>query len=98
MIPQSTFAKKFTSSGTVHDGSAHVSGLIVRHGTATQSSAVLKDGGSGGTEKVGISHEAVTAAGDLTEVLTFPFPIYFSTDVYLALTGTGTVAYVLYSS
>jgi len=92
----SGIGKQLTASGSVKASAGLLLGYAIQHGTTTQSSVTFRDGGSGGTIKWVHSKEAVTAAGDATDKCIFSVPIVFSTDIYVALTGTGTKICVIY--
>ena len=69
--------------------------LTLLSGT-TDSSIIIKDGGSGGTDKWELSLNGTTAAGETSESISFPKGVICETDIYATLAGTGAVAYVQY--
>ena len=71
-------------------------GYSIKCGTAAAGSVLFRDGGASGTIRWGDGWAAVTAAGDVWRSIMFPIPIAFSTDIYVSITGTGTVVYVAY--
>lgn len=97
MLPQACESVKKTSSAAITTVPAYLFGFIIRYGDTAQASAVFKDGGSGGTEVLGISEKAGTNSGDSSQVVMLPTPLLFSTSMYLALTGTNTAVYVLFA-
>ncbi len=72
-----------TSTGDVTAGPAQVLAVEVR-GTATAGTAVLKDGGAGGTTKLTVYTPASAAA---TVVLPIPGGILFASKVHATLTN-----------
>ncbi len=84
-----------TEDATVSAGPCIVWGITLNSGT-TASSIVLKDGGSGGVAKWGITNIGTTGAGDTTVSVMFPKGIVFSIDCYADWTGTGAIGYVAY--
>lgn len=58
---------------------------------AADSTLILKDGGSSGTEKL----DAIAKANTNTVVVLFPAPVRFDTDIYAAITGSGAKAKVI---
>jgi hypothetical protein len=65
-------------------------------GGTSDSSIIIKDGGTSGTERWKVSWNAVTNAGDVCVNVSFPNPIICTTDAYGTLAGTSAAAYVLF--
>jgi hypothetical protein len=69
----------------------------VRHGDTSQSSMLLKNGGTSGTVKWGCSSVAGTNSGDKTDHHTFGGRgLEFPNGCWVALGGTDTIAYIQY--
>ena len=88
-------SKKMTTTGAVTTIPGRVYGMVVQYGTAAQAGCTLADA-SGGTDKLALTHGALQTALDTTESVILAVPILFSKSIYATITGTGTVAYVLY--
>jgi len=81
-----------TESGTAVSYRTRVRGLVVNPGTAN-GTIILKDGGASGANLLSLT---TTANGEPFNILIPAEGIVFETDVYAALTGTGTSVVVFY--
>ena len=98
MLPVRCLSKKLTSTGVVT--TAGESGLaygVILIGGTDDSKIILKNGATGGTDTVALTTDGGTNIGDNMNVVMFPVPVWFSTDIYGTLSGTGAYAYVLYA-
>ena len=90
-------AKKITSSAVVT--TAGKSGILyaitLRCGT-TDSTALLMNGGTSGTEVWGLALNGETAVGETTTSITFNPGIIFTTDIFCNMAGTGAIAHIQY--
>ncbi|KKM71529.1 hypothetical protein LCGC14_1429660 [marine sediment metagenome] len=89
--------KKISTTGVISTAnkSALVWAITLLAGT-TLSSIIIKDGGTGGTEKWKISNDGVTVAEDATVSVSFKQPIVCAIDAFGTIAGTNAVAYILY--
>ena len=71
-----------TADGTVKSTAGKVFGVYIR-GISNATDVILRDGGSGGTEK---ARFRAPASGSGSYHL--PIPIEFNTDIYIELTGS----------
>jgi hypothetical protein len=71
-------------------------GYNIIAGTAAGSVSFLN--GSGGTALWSDNVKAQTVAGDLSVSVMFPFPIFFSSGLYVTLAGTAVTANVIYKN
>ena len=85
-------AASVSTSSTAVAYRTRVRGLVISPGSAN-GSVVLKDGGSSGTTLITIP---TVANGEPFNVLIPANGVLFETDVYAALSGTGTSAVVFY--
>lgn len=85
-------AASISTSSTVA-GRARVRGMLVSPGSAN-GSITFKDGGSSGTTIMSMS---TVANGEPFNVLIPAEGVLFETNVYVALSGTGTAITVFYS-
>ncbi len=80
---------------TTADKTGIVYALTLISGTA-DSSIILKNGGSSGTDSWRLSLNGTTSAGETSESISFPRGLIFTTDIYATLAGTAAIAYVAY--
>ena len=92
MMQTDVSAASVSTSSTAVSYRTRVRGLVVNPGSAN-GTIVLKDGGSSGTTLLSL---ATTANGEPFNILIPAEGIVFETDVYVALTGTGTSAVIFY--
>lgn len=92
MMQTDVSAASVAASGTAVGYRTRVRGLVVNPGSAN-GTIVLKDGGSSGTALLTL---ATTANGEPFNILIPANGVLFETNVYVALTGTGTSAVVFY--
>ena len=85
-------AASVSTSSTAVAERTRVRGLVVAPGSAN-GTIVLKDGGSSGTTLISLT---TVANGEPFNILIPANGVLFETDVYVALTGTGTSAVVFY--
>ena len=85
-------AASVSTSSTAVAYRTRVRGLVVAPGSAN-GTIVLKDGGSSGTTLISLT---TVANGEPFNILIPANGVLFETDVYVALTGTGTSAVVFY--
>ena len=85
-------AASVSTSSTAIAYRTRVRGLLISPGSAN-GSVVLKDGGSSGTTLLTIT---TVANGEPFNVIIPANGVLFETDVYAALSGTGTAAVVFY--
>lgn len=81
-----------TASAAIKSTAGKVIGILVFTDGTNDGTAELKDGGSGGTTLL----KVVCPGADKFKSLTLAEPVPFSTDIYLALSGTNASAIVLY--
>ena len=81
-----------SSSDTAVSYRTRVRGLVVAPGSAN-GTIILKDGGATGTTLISLT---TVANGEPFNILIPANGVLFETDVYVALTGTGTSAVVFY--
>ena len=81
-----------SSSNTAVAYRTRVRGLVVAPGSAN-GTIILKDGGATGTTLISLT---TVANGEPFNILIPANGVLFETDVYVALTGTGTSAVVFY--
>ncbi len=83
------------SDGTVYTVTAgktlYIKSMLVSNRTGTAGSYVLKDGGSGGTQRVAHQMTNVVGTGD---PMTFDSPLIFETDIYFDEDATGVSIYL----
>lgn len=92
MMQTDVSAASVSTSSTAVAYRTRVRGLVIAPGSAN-GTVVLKDGGSDGTTLISL---ATTANGEPFNILIPANGVLFETDVYVALTGTGTAATVFY--
>jgi hypothetical protein len=92
MMQTDVSAASVSTSTTAIAYRTRVRGLLVSPGSAN-GSVVLKDGGSSGTTLLTVP---TVANGEPFNVIIPANGIIFETDVYAALSGTGTSAVVFY--
>lgn len=92
MMQTDVSAASVSTSSTAIAYRTRVRGLLISPGSAN-GSVVLKDGGSSGTTLLTIT---TVANGEPFNVIIPANGVLFETDVYAALSGTGTAAVVFY--
>ena len=92
MMQTDVSAASATDSGTAVNYRTRVRGLVANPGSAN-GTIVLKDGGASGATLLTLN---TTANGEPFNILIPAEGIVFETNVYVALTGTGTSVVVFY--